>query len=321
LKQLDWPAEITTAQRKRQAGELLRLGGRFEKEGLFQDAWLALTEAAEIIEKSALPVWNGPGSGDRHLLVRRRIRHLGAELRNARFIGRAARDVPHVTVATEERLVSLIQRTFPTVNVVSRTTSVPADSEASYERLAQYYGASAEDIAASFVPLDPPRHVQVPGSIGIAWHSTNSRKLLPALGDWVNIVASIDGPVQSLQYDEEKAGRRELESLCDRPITPSPIDQMTDVDGFAALVASVEGVLTISNTTAHMAGALGIPCVVVLDDLDHLMWPAGDRTPFYPSIRLIRHNGRPSSIVIEEGLAMLRGLMKSVKSELLRAHH
>jgi hypothetical protein len=85
---------------------------------------------------------------------------------------------------------------------------------------------------------------------------------------------------------------------------------MKDVDVFAAQVSSVRGVLTISNTTAHMAGALGVPCVVLLDDVQHLTWPsAGMQSPFYPKMRLLRQNGRPWGQVVHEGLALLRVLI------------
>ena len=58
---------------------------------------------------------------------------------------------------------------------------------------------------------------------------------------------------------------------------------MLDLDGFAAQVAGVRGVLTISNTTAHLAGALCVPCVVILDNGSITNWPDhGDTTPLYP---------------------------------------
>ena len=59
---------------------------------------------------------------------------------------------------------------------------------------------------------------------------------------------------------------------------------MLDLDGFAGKVAGVRGVLTISNTTAHLAGALGVPCVVILDNGSITNWPdQGETTPLYPS--------------------------------------
>ena len=57
------------------------------------------------------------------------------------------------------------------------------------------------------------------------------------------------------------------------------IDQMTDIDGFAAQIAALDAVVTISRTAAHVAGALGIPCIVVRDDKPILAWPvAGSKS-------------------------------------------
>jgi ADP-heptose:LPS heptosyltransferase len=36
------------------------------------------------------------------------------------------------------------------------------------------------------------------------------------------------------------------------------VDNYTDLDGLAALIAACDEVLTISNVTAHLAGALGV---------------------------------------------------------------
>ena len=317
-------AAIAAARAKQDAGELLRIGGDLEREGMFADAWTLLAEGGEIRKPPQLPLWQGPGSGGDCLLVRRRIRHLGAELRNARLIARAVRDVPQVIVATEMRLVPLLSRSFPGARFVDVNDSHAlreADCETSYERLALFYGRAGPAIEASFQPLVPPRPSGAADGLGIAWHSTNARKPLPTLADWADVISSVGARVQSLQYDEQQAGLGALQALAGRSVEVSPIDQKQDVDGFAALVASVEMVLTISNTTAHMAGALGVPCVVVLDDLDHLTWPAhGDRTPFYPNLRTIRQHGRPWPDVLRHGLAALHALVRSKDLVLNHAH-
>ena len=84
------------------------------------------------------------------------------------------------------------------------------------------------------------------------------------------------------------------------------MDQFKDLDGYAAQVSSVKGVLTISNTTAHLAGALGIPCVVILDDGPVTTWPDHENiSPFYPSLRLVRRQHRDWKECLEEGIKIL----------------
>jgi ADP-heptose:LPS heptosyltransferase len=69
------------------------------------------------------------------------------------------------------------------------------------------------------------------------------------------------------------------------------IDQLKDMDGFAAQVAAMDAVFTTSCTTAHVAGALGVPGIVVVPVGRGLHWYwFADRTdsPWYPSLRLAR---------------------------------
>lgn len=315
---------VSAARASRDAGELLRLGGELERQGVFAEAWALLAEGGEIRKPPTLMPWNGPGASGDRLLVRRRIRHLGAELRNARFIARATVDVPHVLVATEPRLIPLLSRSFPQASFVDASDEgamQEADCETSYERLAGFYGPTHETIEASFQRLVPHPGGAASEGLGIAWHSTNRRKQLPSLADWAHAIGTAGDRVQSLQYDEDEARIDQLEKLAGRPVGRSPLDQKLDVDGFAALVASVRSVLTISNTTAHMAGALGVPCVVVLDDLEHLTWPARqDRTPFYPRLRIVQRRGRPWSSVLQHGLAALRELVSHEDGDRAYAH-
>lgn len=291
-----------------EVSELIRLGGEFERDLRIPEAWELLAEGGERRCTSPLPIWEGPGSQGSRLLIHRLIRHVGAELRQARFIASAATAVGEVVVATEPRLIPLLARSFPEAQFIPSAAELGSgcDCHASYERLAIHFGSNEADIEASFRPL-LPRDPPAAAGLGIAWFSSNKRKNLPALGDWSALLRGFGGPVQSLQYDEREAGLEELQAASSRPILSSPIDQKLDLDGFASLVASVEGVLTISNTTAHMAGALGIPCVVILDDLDHLTWPSErDRTPFYPRLRYIRKMGRPWFEALQEGLFLLQ---------------
>lgn len=305
-------ADAENARSKRDYAALIRIGGELERLGNYAEAWLALTQGAEIRKLGRIPVWPGPGTRTKCLLVRRYIRHVGAELRNARFIDCALGDVERVIVATEPRLIPLLRRSFPKAEYMDLATASLArdvDFECSYERLAYYYGPDGPSIEETFKPLIAARASQLtPEGIGIAWHSSNNRKPLPALEDWAGALASFNLPILSLQYAEDDAGIARLSELIGHFVRPShPVDQMIDVDGFANQVASVRGVLTISNTTAHMAGALGVPCVVLLDDLQHLTWPAsGAVSPFYPSVHIIRQDGLPWRQVIANGLRTLQ---------------
>jgi hypothetical protein len=298
---------------------MIATGGEYERRGAYHMAWPLLARGAEANKPSSLPQWDGEPAENATLLVRRKMRHLGAELRMARFLIPAAHAFGKVIVKTEPRLVSLLSRTFPEVHVLADdgTGEPSADFEASYERLAMFYGNDASQITRAFRTLklvDSDQRAPAE-TLGIAWHSSNSRKPLPSLGDWSAALGLRDLSLASLQYDEEKAGFEKLCECIGRGIASSaPIDQMTDVDGFCQQVAGMSGVLTISNTTAHVAGMLGVPCVVLLDDFQHLTWPRkSDHSPFYPNLRTIRPEGRLWVDVINAGIDLCLSLQSMTR--------
>ena len=64
---------------------------------------------------------------------------------------------------------------------------------------------------------------------------------------------------------------------------------LTDYAETAALVANLDLVLTVDTSVAHVAGALGVPCWVMLPFAPDWRWMLGrDDTPWYASLRLFR---------------------------------
>ena len=282
-----------TAINSKDWANLRYCGNRFERAGYYREAWKVLAASVEGDAAMDRPIWLGPERPCRSLLVLPRSRDLGDELRVIRFVAHAAHDVEQVTALVEKRLIPLLSRSFPQVQFIDRRTTVDVDDfshVAAQERLAYWYGHDDDAIATSFLPLIPPPGEGDARGIGIAWYSRALGKTLPSLEDWGAVLTDWKGRLQSLQYRELDAGSNQLRSCCGRPIKSARcVDQIKSLDDFAAQIAGLRGVLTISNTTAHMAGALGIPCVVVLDNGIVTTWPYVSRTtPFYPYTRLIR---------------------------------
>jgi hypothetical protein len=58
---------------------------------------------------------------------------------------------------------------------------------------------------------------------------------------------------------------------------------------FAAQIATMDLVITIDNSTAHLAGALGVAVWVLLPFAPDWRWLLGrDDSPWYPTMRLFR---------------------------------
>jgi ADP-heptose:LPS heptosyltransferase len=67
------------------------------------------------------------------------------------------------------------------------------------------------------------------------------------------------------------------------------INDALDFDGLASLVSACDHVISADNITAHLAGAMHIPCWVLLPKAPHWRWLSGvTLSPWYPSLKLYR---------------------------------
>ena len=108
--------------------------------------------------------------------------------------------------------------------------------------------------------------------------------------DW-RPLAEIEGiRFVDLQYGDTAEERARFERQTGTPIIHDDgIDQIADLDAFAAQVAAMDLIISVSNTTVHLSGALGVPTWVLLNTLPLCVWMAeGEDSPWYPSLRLFR---------------------------------
>ena len=250
------------------------------------------------------------------MLVLPRSRDLGDELRILRYLGNLQAHTQRVTALVDPRLAPLLERSFPGLVCTDPAQPPPLHGithMAAQERLALWFGANAEQIKADFRPLISKKEPQQKcRGIGISWFSRSKNKSFPSIEDWSVLLKNVRQPIRSLQYLEKPARIRQLQELSEQRIQSSrPIDQLNDLDGFAEQVSQVRGVLTISNTTAHMAGVLGVPCVVILDNGSITNWPdIGDQSPLYPHTRLVRRGNDPWVTTLQRGWAALKPMLQ-----------
>jgi hypothetical protein len=265
---------------------------------------------------STLPEWDGSNLRERTLLVVSRNLHVGPVIRYGRLLALASSLPKRCITLVEPRLLALFQRTFPAIDVreAGRDDSeahAQADVVASYETLIEHIGVTKAGRIAELPPLKPDaaavsgfRNKYSHGNplIGICWHSTNENKDLPRLEEWAGFLARMKATFVSIQYGDARNEAEALGGLSGADIIDDrEVDSLRELDRFAAQVAALDAVVTVSNTGAHMAGALDVPMFVLLDDKDHLMWPLeGRRSDWYPSSSLYRKAARPWSNVFSE---------------------
>jgi hypothetical protein len=66
-------------------------------------------------------------------------------------------------------------------------------------------------------------------------------------------------------------------------------EAIDDYDQTAALACALDGVLTVCTAIVHLSGGLGRPALVMVPfGADWRYGAAGERMPWYPSVRLVR---------------------------------
>ncbi len=217
-----------------------------------------------------------------------------------------------VTVLCTERLVPILNRSFPTARVVTRSDQAALDLNL-FD-----YQMSISELGAAFRPsLDhfPQRpSFLLPDAkaqrtlrrkyergdrpiVGLSWASGN-----PEIGAMKSMtlhqmVARLtrgegkSAIFVSLQYGDHEPDIRQVnKSLSSNIILDRDVDPIKNIDLFAAQVAAMDVIITVSNTTAHVAGALGIPTLLLLPFNRGRQWywlRGSDDCKWYPSIKYV----------------------------------
>ena len=214
-----------------------------------------------------------------------------------------------VTVLCEPRLVPLLARSYPSIEVLALTTFADLkgrrfDRHVALGSLFRWLRESPDTVPApqAFLHADPERvevcrdRYRTHGErklVGLAWRSAgssySSEKSIER-ADLLSVLQGTDATFVSLQYGDIAPDLAYFQQEAGvTVIDDREVDQLASIDDFAAQVAAMDVVLTISNTTAHVAGALGIPAVLMLGHAPLWYWQL-DREDclWYPGMHVIR---------------------------------
>jgi tetratricopeptide (TPR) repeat protein len=252
------------------------------------------------------PFWKGETLAEGRLLLWGE-QGIGDEIMFANPIPDALRTGNRIVLDCDPRLKPLFARSFPQIEVVSGIGSelapemeiaahLPTGSLPALYRTSEAAFAGAQ---SPFLIADPgernrfrQRYSDGRTLAGLAWFTRNRKSgrkrsinlelLTPLLVHsglrWIGLQY---GDFDELEGQVEAAG---APILIDREV-----DQLADLDIFAAQIAALDLVVTIDNSTAHLAGALGVPVWLLLPYSPDWRW-LRDRpdSPWYPSIRIFR---------------------------------
>lgn len=220
--------------------------------------------------------------------------------------------VREILIECDDRLLPLYQRSFPNFSFLGKSVrkaepqfdpaadfQIPLGSLGkilrpnidAFPRRERYLRAGDEQTR-----LLRKRYLEWSGGrpvIGISWHSKNSPlsvKKSTRLADWLPILSNPRYAFISLQYGNVDAEIEAFHAATGIQIFKDDgIDPLKDMDGFAAQIEALDAVISISNATVHLAGALGKPTLLMLSQLPDWRWQLeGAQSLWYSSLRLFR---------------------------------
>ena len=258
---------------------------------------------------AGLPRWRGEPLAGKTIAVWSE-QGLGDEIMFASCLPDLLKAAAHVVIFCEVRLRPLLTRAFPQATVLPRDGALDAgglqpDFEISIGSLPLYLRPARDHFprAPGYLKADAAKVARWraqcgtdnPVRIGIAWRGGTLRNrqylrslplaalapaLRPVAATWV-----------SLQAGDTAEELRALSQHGGPAVQQVMTDPGSDIDELAALIAALDLVITVDNTVAHLAGALGKSVWILLPfSAEWRYGRDGDSTVWYPSAHLFRQS-------------------------------
>ena len=222
-------------------------------------------------------------------------------------------DIDNTVIECDPRLLNFYKRSFPEYSekFVSHGT-ITNDDEKFKEidnvvyagSLGRYYRKSLKDFKKnSFLKVDQKKFNEMQKKlsvykkeykIGLSWKSFNNQfaedKSLN-LKDFNNIFNLTNCDIFNLQYGDVENEINSFNSVNENKLLNiDGLDLFNDFEGIASLLKSLDVFVSISNSTAHLAGALGVKTILIKPEnfaVFHYWNQKTNYTPWYDSVRLI----------------------------------
>jgi len=291
--------------------------GNYKKAWEYFDGRLKLSDFVfknSNLEKIRHKLWKGGGikSNEKILVVKEQ--GVGDEILYGSMYPDLLKKFPNCEIESDKRLLSIFQRSFGNKDkfVPFLTYTRNNDAIEKFDKILyagslgkMFRNSIAEFPKSSFLIVDKSKFKEVhlklnklndSPKIGITWNSKNNRNAEDksiSLDLLYPILKIKNFAFINLQYGETKS---EINNFC--KINKTTINTIADIDLFndfesiSALLLNLDLLITVSNTTAHLAGALGVPTWLIKPRnhaVFHYWNQPNSNTPWYPSIRLINY--------------------------------
>jgi len=282
----------------RALGKLLT--GRY-REGWAEYEWrLQVDPTAQSRRDFRRPRWTGNRDIAGKTLVLHHEQGFGDTIMAARYVRPLIESGARVVIDAPAPLASLLSQIDGAQVVTAEDALPPFDFHCPMMSLPLAFATTLGTIPADVPYLSaPPVHAEkwaqrLPSSgvprIGIAWAGNptykQDRTRTIGLPSVLPLLSRTDVQFVGLQRDL-RAGDAEI--LQSNPQVRNLGDALESFADTAAVIASLDLIISIDSATVHLAGALGKPVWVLLPYAPDWRWLLGrDDSPWYPTVRLFR---------------------------------
>ena len=256
-----------------------------------------------------VPEWNGEKLDGRLLVYSEQ--GVGDYVMYALLFKELRRFAKSITIEVNPRVASLFRRSFPDMRIIDRNAlpvdwnpaahaakvsmgDLPLRLKADLENMPNREGfliaepSLALKLRAKYQSLFPGKRL-----VGISWRSGNRDSATIRSIDLSLMKAIFDTPdcaFVCLQYGDNSRDLDKLKAETGHEIHwDREVDPLHVLDPFAAQVAAMDLIISVDNSTVHFAGALGVPCWVMLPVNSDWRWLVErPNSIWYDSLELFR---------------------------------
>ena len=213
-------------------------------------------------------------------------------------------------VQCDKRLIPLFQRSFPKDIIYHSDRTFIGEDKYDFHTpigsIARIFRTSLESFQTTsngYLRCDEARAHQLRKKlltgdaktlVGISWKTSsplqNSNKRNIKLSDLAQALDSPDTQLVCLQYGDVSGEIARLKKEFGINVAQvSEIDNRNDIDDLSSLITACDGVVSTTNATVHLAGALGVAVKVLLPFSSRWMWGrSASHNPWYGSVTSYR---------------------------------
>jgi len=253
------------------------------------------------------PLWLGVQSLSGKTILLYAEQGIGDVIQFCRYAKSVVELGAHVILEVPNKLVKLLKSLDGSYEVVGVGSTLPKfDYRCPMMSLPLALKTTLQNIplANGYLKADPKRVLQIQEELqaknpqskklcGISWLSKADKTGLFRsihLKDFITMVGNDHLLYINLQYGEvDQEIAQVAAELGVTVINIGSINKYDDIDGLAALIESCDLIISIDNTTVHLAGALGKDTRVLLPYAPEWRWMLERKdSPWYQSLRLYR---------------------------------